>query len=101
MVWAEMYSLDIKPEADKIFKKLAKKDPRQLKIIGKKIAEIRQNPFHRYKPLKKPLHSFNRVHIDTHFVLIFKISHTDKLLDIYYFDHHDNVYQWRPIKKEP
>lgn len=91
-----MYDLDIKPEADEIFKKLAKKDPRQLKIIDKKITEIRENPSHRYKPLKKPLHSFNRVHIDTHFVLIFKINHETGVLDIYYFDHHDKVYQWHP-----
>ncbi|MFH1055537.1 MAG: hypothetical protein V1744_05540 [Candidatus Altiarchaeota archaeon] len=91
-----MYLLDIKPEADQIFKKLAKKNQLQLRIIDKKVAEIRQNPFHRYKPLKKPLHSFSRVHIDTHFVLIFKINHENKVIDIYYYDHHDRVYQWRP-----
>jgi YafQ family addiction module toxin component len=91
-----MYELEIKPEADEIFMKLAKKDPRQLKIIDKKIKEIRQNPSHRYKPLKKPLHTFNRVHIDTHFVLIFKISHEANAVDIYYFNHHDRVYQWQP-----
>jgi len=91
-----MYFLDVKPEADEIFRKLSKKDPRQLRIIDKKIAEIRLNPTHRYKPLKKPLHTFNRVHIDTHVVLIFRINHADKVVDIYYFDHHDKVYQWRP-----
>jgi len=91
-----MYLLDVKPEADRIFKKLGKKNPKQLKIIDEKIVEIRQNPFHRYKPLKKPLQTFNRVHIDTHFVLIFKINHEYKVVDIYYFDHHDKVYQWRP-----
>jgi len=91
-----MYLLDIKPEADKIFKKLAKKNPEQLKIIGKKIQEIRENPYHQYKFLRKPLHSFNRVHIDKHFVLIFKIDHQTKVVDIYYYDHHDNVYKWMP-----
>ena len=91
-----MYLLDVKPEADRIFRKLAKKNPHQLRIIDKKIAEIRQNPLHRYKPLKKPLQSFSRVHIDTNFVLIFKINHNDKIIDIYYFDHHDKVYLWRP-----
>jgi YafQ family addiction module toxin component len=92
-----MYLLDIKPEADDIFNKLAKKNPKQLEIIGKKIAEIRQNPTHKYKPLRKPLHTFNRVHIDSNFVLIFRINHADKVIDIYYFDHHDNVYKWRPM----
>ena len=33
-------ALDIKEEADRIFKKLAKKNPKQLMIIDKKIAEI-------------------------------------------------------------
>lgn len=41
-----MYDLDIKPEADKIFQKLAKKSPKQLMIIDKKIAEIRANLFY-------------------------------------------------------
>jgi YafQ family addiction module toxin component len=91
-----MYSLGIKPEADRIFRKLSKKNIKQLQIIDKKITEIRQNPFHKYKPLKKPLHTFNRVHIDKHFVLIFKIDHQNKLVDIYYYDHHDKVYQWEP-----
>ena len=91
-----MYALDIKPEADKIFKKLSKKNLNQLKIIDKKIQEIRINPSHEYKFLKNPLQTFNRIHIDKHFVLIFKINHKEKIVDIYYYDHHDNVYQWRP-----
>ena len=90
-----MYDLDIKPEADKTFMKLASKNPPQLKIIHKKINEILQNPHHKYKFLKKPLQTFNRVHIDKHFVLIFKIDHKRKLLDIYYYAHHDSVYQWK------
>ena len=91
-----MYDLDIKPEADEIFKKLAKKNRKQLEIIHKKIQEIRLNPQHIYKFLRKPLQTFNRVHIDNHFVLIFKINHQNKFIEIYYFDHHDNVYKWRP-----
>ncbi len=91
-----MYELDIKPEADKIFGKLAKKAPNQLLAIHKKIEEIRSNPHHEYKPLRKPLQTFNRVHIEKHFVLIFKIDHKEKVVDIYYYDHHDYVYRWRP-----
>ena len=96
-----MYLLDVKPEADELFKKLARKNPNLLRIIGKKIEEIRQNPNHTYKPLKRPLHTFNRVHIDSHFVLIFKISHEHKAVDIHYFDHHDKVYKWRPKNQTP
>jgi len=91
-----MYDLDVKPEADKIFKKLAKKNLRQLKIIDKKILEVRKNPHHNYKFLRTPLQMFNRVHIDKHFVLVFKIDHKSKVVDVYYYDHHDKVYQWKP-----
>lgn len=95
-----MYELDVKPEADKIFHKLASKNPKQLEIIGKKITEIRLNPFHKYKFLRKPLEGFNRVHIDKHFVLIFRIDYEKEVVDVYYYDHHDNVYQWRPKSED-
>ncbi len=91
-----MYELEVKPEADKIFYKLAKKNPAQLKIIDKKITEIRKDPHHGYKCLRPPLHSFNRVHIDKHFVLIFNIDHKEKTVVVHYFDHHDFVYKWQP-----
>lgn len=91
-----MYALDIKPEADKIFKKLARKNLQRLRIIDKKIGEIRLNPNHVYKFLRNPLQTFNRVHIENHFVLVFKINHTNQSVEVYYFDHHDNVYDWRP-----
>ncbi|MDP2749962.1 MAG: hypothetical protein Q8O89_03970 [Nanoarchaeota archaeon] len=95
-----MYFLDIKPEADQIFKKLSKRNPKQLVMIYRKLEEIRANPQHKYKFLRKPLQLFNRVHIDTHFVLIFKINHEKTTVDVYYFDHHDRVYLWRPKNSE-
>ena len=93
-----MYDLEIKEEADKIFRKLAKKNKNQLMIIHKKIEEIRSNPGHIYKFLTRPLQTFNRVHIAGSFVLIFKIFHERKMIIIYYYDHHDNVYKW--VSKE-
>jgi len=92
-----MYGLEIKEEADKIFRKLSKKNPKQLKIISKKIKEIRNNPIG-YKFLRKPLHGFNRVHIDKHFVIVYQTDHANKVIIVYYFDHHDDVYNWRPGK---
>ena len=91
-----MYSLEIKEEADRIFHKLFKKNLKQLEIIDKKIKKIRKNPNHIYKFLRKPLQTFNRVHIDDHFVLIFKIDHTRETIVIYFYEHHDRVYKWRP-----
>ena len=91
-----MYELEVKLEADKIFQKLTRKNPKQLEIINKKVIAIRSNPNHSYKFLRSPLQGFNRVQIDTHFVLIFKIDHIRKTVILYYYDHHDNVYKWRP-----
>lgn len=91
-----MYKLDIKEEADRIFKKLSKKNRKQLEIIYKKLNEIRENPYHEYKFLTNPLNTFNRVHIDSSFVLIFRINHEEQLVEVCYFDHHDKVYKWRP-----
>ena len=90
-----MYNLEVKEEVDRIFHKLAKKNPQQLLIIDKKVKEIKERP-QGYKFLRNPLHGFNRVHIDKHFVLIFKIDHAREVVTLYYYDHHDFVYQWQP-----
>ncbi len=90
-----MYNLEIKPTADKIFKKLSKKNKKQLLIINKKILEIRSKPKHDYKHLRPPLQNFSRIHIDKSFILIFDINHTEEVVTIYYFGHHDKAYKWR------
>ncbi len=91
-----MYELYITPEADKIFRKLQKRNKHLLGIIEKKLFEICANPLHEYKFLRTPLQNFNRVHIDAHFVLIFRIVHSEKKVEVFTFEHHDTVYQWRP-----
>jgi len=91
-----MYDLEIKHTADKIFKKLSKKNKKQLIMIHKKIQEIRSKPNHEYKHLRPPLQNFSRVHINSHFVLIFNIDDTQEIVTIYYFGHHDDAYKWRP-----
>ena len=91
-----MYDLEVKDEIDRIFHKLARKNPKQLEMIDKKFKEIRLNPQRIYKFLRYPLQGFNRFHIDTHFVLIFKVDHVRKVVILYYFDHHDGAYKWRP-----
>lgn len=87
-----MYHLEIRKSIEKIFFKLAKKDPEQLDAISKKIEEIRSNPHH-YKNLRKPLHHLRRVHIDKSFVLAFSIKESEKLVIIEEYDHHDEIYK--------
>ncbi len=91
-----MYDLIIKSGVDKIFMKLSKKDPAHLIIVYKKIIEIRTNPYHKYKFLRKPLQNYNRVHIDSHFVLLFRVHHDLQSIELFYYGHHDTVYEWRP-----
>jgi YafQ family addiction module toxin component len=86
-----MYELRIKKEVEKLFFKIAKKNPDNLEFIYKKIEEIRSNPQH-YKNLKSPLQHLKRVHIG-HYVLTFSVDESTKTITLEDFDHHDKIYQ--------
>ena len=87
-----MYDYELRVSVEKIFNKLAKRNPKQLEIIYSKIEEIRDNP-NRYKNLKSPLHHLKRVHIDKSFVMVFSVDENKKLVIIEDYDHHDNIYK--------
>lgn len=87
-----MYNLEIKQTADKKFRRLEKKNKKQLEIINKKLDEILRNPY-LFKPLRRPLHNFRRVKIDRSFVLIYIVDELRKTVIIYNYDHHDNIYK--------
>ena len=82
---------------EKLRKKLSivfMKDPRRYKILIKKIEEIiNSNNIDHYKNLRKPLQDFKRVHIDAHFVLVFKYEKNEDVIYFYDFDHHDKIYK--------
>lgn len=86
-----MYRLQVRPEVQKVVEKLAKKDKKQVEIIFSKVSEILQDP-HRYKNLRSPLNHWKRVHIDSHFVLIFSVDENEKTVILEYYGHHDEVY---------
>ncbi|MBU2639278.1 MAG: hypothetical protein KKG75_01060 [Nanoarchaeota archaeon] len=86
-----MYKVNTSPTIDKIFYKLSKKNPKQLKIISKKIEEILENPQH-YKNLRKPLQYLKAVHIDKHFVLTFSVDENKKTVTLEDYDLHDKIY---------
>ncbi len=86
-----MYSVSSKLNVDKIFEKLKKKNPKQLKIIYKKVKEILENPYH-FKPLRGDMHGARRVHIDKSFVLTYEIDEKLKTVMLLDYDHHDNIY---------
>jgi len=87
-----MYNLRIRKTLEKTFQKLSRKNQKQLKIIEKKINEIRKNPHH-YKNLKAPLQHLKRVHIDKSFVLVFSINENTKTIIIEDYEHHDKIYR--------
>ena len=87
-----MYKLLLRKSVETIFFKLAKKNPKQLDIINKKINEIRQNP-QRYKNLKKPMQHLKRIHVNSNFVLLFSVDEASKVVIIEDYDHHDKIYR--------
>ncbi|MEK6959761.1 MAG: type II toxin-antitoxin system RelE/ParE family toxin [Nanoarchaeota archaeon] len=86
-----MYTLFIRPELDKEFQKLSRRDPKQMEIIIKKTDEVLENPHH-YKNLRAPLNQWKRVHIDSHFVLTYSIDESNKVVILEDYDHHDEIY---------
>ena len=87
----KMYSLESKPDVDKKFLKLSKKNPKQMEIITKKIKQILENPYH-FKPLRGDMHGARRVNIDKSFVLTYEIDENKKIIRLLDYDHHDNIY---------
>ena len=90
-----MFDFDLTDELKLILKKLAKKDHQRVEIIKKKIKEIiscYHNSINHYKNLRYNLKECKRVHIDSSFVLIFKVDIEKNFIIFINFDHHDNIY---------
>ena len=86
-----MYLLEVEKNVDRIFFKLAKKDPKQLEAINKKIGQILENP-QQFKPLKAPMQHLKRVHIGS-FILIYEVIENKKVVRILNYKHHDEAYK--------
>lgn len=89
-----MYALAIRESVDKLFSKLAKKNPKQMMIIEKKVGQILANPYH-FKPLRAPMQHLRRVHVGKSFVIVYSIDEKRKLTTIEDYAHHDEIYQTR------
>ena len=91
------YQVEFSKEFSRIFAKIQKKNRKQSEIILKKIQEIKENPTH-YKPLSNRLKGYWRVHIDSHFVLVFKL--VGEIIVVIDFDHHDIIYEKEKLWKQ-
>lgn len=87
------YNQEISEKLQKILKKLVKKDRIRYEITLKKIHEVitSEHPEH-YKNLCYDMKEFRRVHIDSHFVLIFKIDEQKKVIRFEDLQHHNYIY---------
>lgn len=86
-----MFEIINSPKIDLIFKKLSKKNPKQLEKITKKLEEIVKNP-HRFKPLSNIMKGLRRVHFGS-YVLVFSIDEKNKTVILEDYDHHDEIYR--------
>jgi YafQ family addiction module toxin component len=88
------YNLDRSEKLKKILNKLFKKDKIRYESALKKIKEVlaSENPHH-YKNLSYDMKQFKRVHIDSHFVLIFKVNEEEKVIKFEDLQHHDHIYR--------
>lgn len=86
-----MHKYEVSSSLLKILKKLKNKDSFSYNNILKKFDEIiRSSDLNHYKNLKKPLEKYKRVHINTHFVLIFRVEKSKIIFEDY--NHHDKIY---------
>ncbi len=89
-----MHEFEISVKLKRILKKLAKKDRLRYEAALKKIDEICSNQdVEHYKNLSYGLKEFKRVHILSHFVLIFKSDKKSGKIKFEDLQHHDDIYR--------
>ncbi|HLD18881.1 MAG TPA: addiction module toxin RelE [Candidatus Nanoarchaeia archaeon] len=89
-----MYSAEVSKKLTKILSKLLKRDKIRYEASLKKIQEICSSPdVNHYKNLSHGMKQFKRVHIDSHFVLVFHIDESKKLIKFEDLQHHDFIYR--------
>ena len=93
-----MFNFNLTDELKAIIEKLAKKDKKRADIINKKIKQIINSDsasIQHYKNLRHDLKEFKGVHIDSSFVLVFKVDTAKNFILFVDFDHHDRIYEKR------
>ncbi|MFH1225231.1 MAG: addiction module toxin RelE [Candidatus Diapherotrites archaeon] len=89
-----MHDFDISEKLRRILKKLSKKDSVRLQATLKKMGEIRAGEStEHYKNLSYEMKEFKRVHIDSHFVLVFRFERANKKIWFEDLQHHDTIYK--------
>jgi len=91
-----MFNFNLTDEFRLIIKKLSRKDKKRTEIINKKIKQIVNSYLafvQHLKNLRHDLKDFKRVHIDSSFILVFKVYISKNFILFVDFDHHDRIYK--------
>jgi len=89
-----MHEFELSLKLKRILKKLVKKDKLRYEAAIKKIDEICSNQdIGHYKNLSYGLKEFKRVHVLSHFVLIFKFDKKTGKVKFEDLQHHDDIYR--------
>lgn len=89
-----MYRWKRSKKLRKILKKLFKKDRVRYEATLSKINEIiNSEDIDHYKNLSHDMKEFKRIHIDSHFVLVFKVEKEKNLIKFMDLQHHDFIYR--------
>ncbi|MFA5856852.1 MAG: addiction module toxin RelE [Candidatus Pacearchaeota archaeon] len=91
-----MFNFDLTDELKFIIQRLSKKDKKRIEILNKKTKQIINSDsfsIQHYKNLRHDLKDFKRVHIDTSFVLVFKVDIQNNHILFVDFSHHDEIYK--------
>lgn len=88
-----MYNFERSDKLIKVLGKLFKKDKVRYEATLNKINEvINSENLDHYKNLSHDMKQFKRVHIDSHFVLTFKVDKDKTLIRFEDLQHHDVIY---------
>jgi len=89
-----MYRRQISDKLLKILRKLLNNDKTRYNEALNKISEIMSSEnFNHYKNLSHDMKSFKRMHIDSHFVLIFNVDEENKQILFEDLQHYDAAYK--------
>ena len=98
------FEFDISFELEDKLEKVARKDSKRAEILSKKMREVVSSggaAIERYKNLKYGKSEYKRVHIDSSFVLVFKVDKLKRRIIFADFDHRDKIYKYSKTRKFP
>ena len=90
-----MFSFNLSDGLKLTIRKLSKKDKKRVTLINKKIKDIiacDESSIQHYKNLRHDLSDYKRVHIDSSFVLFFRVFTKEKHITFTSLEHHDKAY---------